>query len=214
MKHFILILASLIATSAFAADGGFYTYGAIGQSSTNRKGQTDDAITGAGVTAFTSSADQTDTAWKLQAGWRFNSYLAVEGGYVDLGKFTFDANYIAPFAGTRDGSLKTEAWNLGLVGSLPINEQFSLFAKGGLFSYKAKFQCSGTAIACPNPSRSDSGIPFYYGVGAAWNFNRNWFLRAEYEIYTNIGERYNIDGSTGTSRSDVKIGSIGVGYRF
>ena len=214
MKHLVLILAALSASTTIAADNGFYGYGSLGQASTNRKSQVDATITGAGITAFSSQADETDTTYKIQAGWRFNPYFAVEGGYVDLGKYSYHARSTAPVVATRDGNLKTDAWNIGLVGSLPINESFSLFANGGVFSYTTKFTYTGTGIACPNQNRSERGAPLYYGVGAAWNVTPNWFLRAEYEVYKNIGERFNTNGTTGTSRADVKLGSIGVGYRF
>ena len=57
MKHLVLILAALSASTAFAADDGFYSYGSVGQASTNRKSQVDATITGAGITAFSSQAD-------------------------------------------------------------------------------------------------------------------------------------------------------------
>lgn len=219
MTHTLIATALLgalgaAATPALAADSGFYLYGSAGQADTDRKAQVEATFTALGITAFTSSGDKHDTGYKLQAGWRFNRHIAIEGGYVDLGKYSFRAASTAPIVATRNGTLKIDGWNLGIAASAPLNEQFSLIAKAGVLNYSTEFHCTGTGVACANPDRSDSGAPLYYGVGAGWNFNPNWFLRAEYEVFTDVGTSFNTTGTTGTSKDDVKMGSVGVGYKF
>lgn len=208
------ILLSGAAVAALADNAGLYLYGSVGQATTDRKAQADAAITGAGITAFTSQADDTDTGYKLQLGYRFNPYFAVEGGFVSLGKYTYRADATAPIAATRDASIEIDGWSLGIVPSAPLSQNVSLFAKVGVFGYDLKFDCSGTGVPCTNPSRSDSGTPVYYGAGIGWSLAPHWFLRAEYEIYRDIGESLNTDGTTGTSKEDVKTTSLGIGYRF
>ncbi|HEU5282508.1 MAG TPA: outer membrane beta-barrel protein, partial [Burkholderiales bacterium] len=78
----MLIVAGLLLTAgpapAFAQDeAGFYVGGGIGQS------ELKDACDGDGLTV--TDCDDTDTAWKLFAGYWFNKYFAVEGGYIDFG---------------------------------------------------------------------------------------------------------------------------------
>lgn len=147
-------------------------------------------------------------------GWQANRYLALEAGYVDFGKFRYQATVTAPVAATREGYVATTAWTLGAVATLPVGERFSLLAKGGLAAYDLKFHCAGSGIACVAPERRERGTPLFYGVGLAWNISPSWFLRAEYEVFQKVGEAFNIDGTTGTSRSDVHMSTIGLGYRF
>lgn len=202
------------AAPAFAADNGFYVYGSAGLTDTGgRKSQADATIVNAGVTTFTSSADEKDRGYKAQLGYRFNRYFAVEGGYMDLGRYTYHAVATVPVA-TRDGKGPMDGWNLLAVGSLPLNDQFSLIGKLGVAAQRMKFHCEGTGIACTNPERSANGTSLQYGAGVEWAFTPNWFVRGEYEVVQKIGESFNANGTTGTSRADLKMGSVGVGYKF
>lgn len=211
-----LIIATLLAATslaAAAADNGFYAYGAYGWSESNRKAQTDTAIVNSGVTAFTSSADDSDTGYKLQGGYRFNQFVAIEGGYVNLGKYTYDGVATVPVA-TRQGSVKADGWNVAAVGSLPVSSSFALIGRLGVVASEAKYHCAGTGIACFDPDRSHRDTALNYGIGADWNFTGNWFARAEYEVYKDVGSSFSTTGTSGTSKADIKMGSIGVGYRF
>lgn len=217
MKHTLaaVVLSLSAAQGALAADTGLYLYGSAGWTDTaGRKAQADTTITNLGITAFTSSADEKDKGYKLQAGYRFNRYLGIEGGYADLGKYTYNAASTAPVVATRAGKGTIDAWTLAAVGSLPVGQSLALIGKLGVASYKLKFRCDGTGIACTNPDRRDRDTTPYYGVGLEWAFAPAWFLRGEYEVVQKVGESFNAAGTTGTSRADLKMGSIGVGYRF
>lgn len=221
MKHkqTALILTALVAglaASAHAADSGFYGYASLGQSQSDRKAEADRALTGAGATAFTSSNDDTGTAWKIQAGYRFNKNLAIEGGYAKLGEMSYRATITAPIAGSGVVKLDTDGWNLDLVGRLPFGDSLAGFAKIGAFAYDLDYQCSGTSAAlCGTAaSRSASGTGFHYGLGLDYAFAGNWFARAEYEVFADVGDSLSADGATGTSQEDVRLGSVGIGYRF
>lgn len=215
-KQTAFVLATLVAglsASALAADTGFYGNLSLGQSQSDRKAEADRALTGAGATAFTSSIDDTDTAWKIQAGYRFNKNLAIEGGYAKLGKFAYNATITAPVAETGVVTIDMDGWNLDVVGRLPFNDSFSGFAKAGAFVYNLDYQCTGT-VFCGTASRSASGTSFHYGLGADYSFSKNWFARAEYEVFTKVGDSMSANGTTGTSQEDVRMGSVGVGYQF
>lgn len=207
----IAILLATLSLGAGAADQGFYAYASAGWTETSRKAEADSAIANL-VATFTSSADEKDHGYKLQAGYRFNRHFALEGGYANFGKYTYDAS--SPLPATRHLSLKTDAWTLAAVGSLPVAENFALFGKLGAAAYHLKFRCDGTGVACVNPDRRENDSGVFYGIGADWNFGRQWFARAEYEVYEDVGSRSNATGTTGTSRADIKMGSIGVGFRF
>lgn len=213
MKRTILFLTiAMTANTAFAADN-YYIYAGAGQTQSDRKAEVDATIDNLGITAFTSSYDDTDTGYKLQGGWRINETFAVEGGYLDFGKFVYSAEATAPTA-TRDGFVEADGWNIGLVANKALNKDISIFGKAGVVRYSIDYRCEGTGIACTNPDRSDSGTNPFYGIGLAWQFAPEWFLRAEYEVFTDIGEAFDSDGSNGTTEADIDFASIGVGYHF
>ena len=74
--------------------------------------------------------DTDSTAYRITVGWRFNDYIAVDAGYHNFGRFdqTFDV------AGTPTSvSLKADGFTIGGVGSLPLTDRMSLFARAGAF---------------------------------------------------------------------------------
>ena len=110
---------------AFAAEPGWYGGLNLGQS----RAKIDDPRIIGGLLAggFSSASvidDDRDTGGKVFGGYQFNRYLALEGGYFDLGKFGFTANTVP--LGSLTGTIKIKGVNLDLVGTLPIT------AVGGL----------------------------------------------------------------------------------
>lgn len=104
-----LILCTAFATSAFAADQGFYVGANVGQSSTD---------------TFTLST-KTGTAFSVLAGYQFIKYVAAEIQYNDFGSPT-----------ATGGSFKINGYSAAAVGILPFNDQWSLMAKLGYASTK------------------------------------------------------------------------------
>ncbi|HQU15191.1 MAG: hypothetical protein B7Z66_05760 [Chromatiales bacterium 21-64-14] len=53
--------------------------------------------------------DDTDFAYRLFAGYRFNPNFALEGGYVDLGSLRFVSNVLAPPpGGVASGDIRAD----------------------------------------------------------------------------------------------------------
>lgn len=67
--------------------------------------------------------------------------------------------------------------------------------KLGLAAYDLSYNCQGAVIACVTPNRNNTGTPLHYGLGLDWKFSKNWFARAEYEVYEKVGEAFNATGS-------------------
>lgn len=211
-----LSLAALLAAislGAVAADQGFYTYASAGWTQSDRKAETDRAIAGAGASVFTSTADDEDTGYKVVGGYRVSTHLSVEAGYVNLGKYKYQGVATVPVA-TRGGYVKADGWTLGVVGSLPVTEKIAIFGKLGLVNYDLKYHCGGTGFVCHRENSSKNDTTLFYGAGADWSFTKDWFARAEYEVYEDIGSSFNYNGTKGTSKADVHLGSVGLGYRF
>ena len=148
-----LLAAVSAASSAMAADSGFYVGGGIGQATLK-----DDASN--------IDIDENDTAWKAYAGYRFGGLiplldLAGELTYRDFGKpegtnFEYDATGY-------------DASALGILTLGPID----LFLRVGVGQYDIESVVNGL-------SSDDDGTAGMYGVGAGlrvWRVN----IRAEWE---------------------------------
>jgi len=123
-----------------------------------------------------------DMSFKILGGYQFSKHFAVEGAYIDFGK-TNDA-------GTE---FKATAWEAVAVGTLPIGDRFGLYGKAGFFWGEAE-----------GGGFSDDSVELTYGVGVVFNLARNLGLRAEYQVYTDVGN----------GASDINVMSVGVVFRF
>lgn len=206
MKKLIAI-ALLSASMAPAYAGNLYLVGSVGESEFDgRKSDIDQALTDAGATNVSSSLDKKDTAYKLQVGYQFNPYLAVEGGYVDLGKMKYAASFTG---GNANASIEAKGWNVAAVGILPLNESFSLFAKAGVIDAKVKLKVSASGPGGTASATGDStDWKGTWGLGATYNFNKQLGLRVEYEKFDNLGNEDK------TGKGDVDLISAGVVFKF
>ena len=64
-----------------------------------------------------------------------------------------------------------------------------------------------TDATAPGLSASESNTDLTYGLGVRWDFTKNLGVRAEYQIYKDIG-----GGDIG--ESDVNVMSVGVIWKF
>jgi OOP family OmpA-OmpF porin len=203
-------LASMAGASALADDSGWYIGANVGQSRT----KIDDeriarSLQGGGFTTTSISDDSNDVGYKLFGGYQFMKYLAVEGGYFDLGKFGFTAQTQPP--GSLTGEIKVKGVNLDAVGILPIWGKLSAFGRAGVDYADAKDTFVGTgAVSVPGNGRSKTASKraagFKYGAGFQYDITEAFGLRAE-------AERYQIDDAVGNT-GDVDLFSLGVVFRF
>lgn len=151
-----------------------------------------------GTVPYTSTRDEDSTGWKVFAGWRFNQYLAIEGGYVDLGRANLQ--YTSPaLAGDINVKATDTAWTLAAVGTFPVGHNFSLLGKLGVaFHYTKTSATVNVPGASAGETESDHRAGFLWGLGAAYDFNPNFGVRLEYENFGTAGESDNT-GRMGTS---------------
>jgi OOP family OmpA-OmpF porin len=212
MKH--IAAASLVVLCTLAGQvhaqqpqRGWYAGISAGQSSAD-VGQNGLVVIGA--TASTVTVEDSDTGYKVYGGYRFGRHLAVEAGYVDLGSFGATRHVTSPGI----GSVKAETSVSGIfgqaVGILPLGERFSLFGTAGLFANEVKTTLSSTGgvVLVGQRSASNSDVNAKLGVGAGFDFTRNFGVRVEWERYFEVG-----DESVG-GKSDLDLLSIGIVVRF
>lgn len=205
-KLSLLTLALLATPFAMAESLGWYGGANIGQSNATID---DDRITSdllsRGLVAGSINDDDQDLGYKLFAGYQFNRYLSVEGGYFDLGQFGFSTTTTPQ--GTLNGDIRLRGLNLDAVGTLPITDKFSAFACVGVAYAQAKDTFSGSGavrVLDPDPSAEEANVKF--GLGLQYAFTEALSVRAEIE-------RYRVDDAIGNT-GDVDMASIGLVYRF
>lgn len=227
----ILALATFAALCAaqpaLAEKTGFYVGADVGQSSMDiNKGDLDTALLtalefyyGDGIVDGTSDLDDSDTTFALTVGYRFMPYLAVEGQYLDLGeaKYTAGGDVYDAFGkflgvGAAEAKVNSSGFGLSVLGILPIQETWEVFARLGVYfgDTEASSSVSLDGFVEPDLTGSDSKNEneFFYGIGGGYTFNETWNVRAEYTVFQDIGDE------DLTGEADVDRFVLGVNYRF
>lgn len=185
MKHITVfaMIAALAAPLAVQAEG-YYVGGNIG-----RAEQKADV----GYTSFKESA----TAYKLVGGYNYNKNFGAEIGYADLREVSVSGNGASV-------SSKPSAFYVAATGTLPLNEQFSLFGKLGVATAHEKVTAKyGTT----NVSSTDNRTTPYISVGAAFALNKEVSFVAEYENFGKVAK-------DGDANVKADMFSVGVHYSF
>lgn len=196
MKQIIgaaLVSAAMLAGSA-SAQGidrhSFYLGGHIGEATA--KGACDDFSGASGV-----SCSDSDTSWKILAGYQINRNFAAELGYIDLGEVKASGP-----GGTA--SIKSQAFDLVGVGILPLGDRFSVYGKLGIYHATSDAQARTVLL---NADASDDATDLTFGFGASFDITRQFALRGEWQRYTDVG-------GSDIGKADVDVFSVGALWRF
>lgn len=203
-------LCALAAASASTlASAQWYAAAAIGTTNTSIS-TTELAV--AGATASSISRKEDDVGYKLQLGYQFNRNFALEGGYLDLGKFNATRNVTAPAVGSVRGDAKADGWNLMAVGILPMADRIALLGKiGTIYSTtKVDLSTTGAVTLAPGilPSYSKSEFNLAYGLGLQYDINKSLSVRAEWESFADLR------ASDAASKSTVNLYALALLVRF
>ncbi len=199
------VLAGSLVVAATALSSAALAQGYVGASI----GQSDFDVDCTGLT----TCDTKDTGYKLFGGHMFTPYLGVEGGWVDLGKVKATLDIVGPppvedisaIVFTGSAELKSSGLFLAGIAAAPIGNG-SVFGKIGLANLKSEFTVTALGVS---DSTSTRHTDVFYGIGAGYNFTKNFGVRAEWE-------RFRIKYSDGIDefKDDVDLLSVGVIYRF
>jgi OOP family OmpA-OmpF porin len=158
---------------------------------------------GGGLTSLTD--DDRDNGYKLFAGYQLNDNFALEAGYFDLGQFGSRA--IKDQVGALKTRTKTKGFNIDLVGSLPMTEKLSAFARAGAHYSEAKDRFQGSDdVIVTDRHRRERDVDMKWGGGLQYDFTQKFAMRLE-------AERYAINDVIG-SNGKISMYSLGALYRF
>lgn len=142
-----LITASLLSAPSFADEPRFGLFGALGQADHDLPGLSESA-----------------TSFALGGEYKFSENFALEGRYDDYGTAEYRA-----FGESAD--ISASSFGVGVKGLIPLNEQFSVFAKIGFASWD--LEADGD---------DESGSDLYYGFGAQYMATEQLGLGIDYTM--------------------------------
>jgi hypothetical protein len=123
----VVVAAVALATPAQAIEPGFYLGGGLGFSSYDIADFNEE---------YANLRFEDDTfGFKFFAGYRIFRYLAVEASYTDYGNVTRHEEYIT--REYRELKVSIDAWDVSVVGMLPLSSKTNLFGKVGYAPWNA-----------------------------------------------------------------------------
>ena len=198
MKNIITVMSAAIALFSLNANAqtgkGFVELGA---------GSTKANLTAPART----TTDDTSSSFTLLGGYMMNTNWGFEGGYADLGKVSLSTSgslsgtlFGSPFTsttGTFSSENKASGYLLGLRGVLPINDKFSVVARGGFLSWTTDLTVSSagrvtyrgtTTPLGGSTKRSFTGTDNYIGLQASYAINDKLAIGLGYTQYKLSGD--------------------------
>lgn len=200
------IISNSAALAATPADNGWYLGLSLGES---RAAIDDDRIrsglAGSGFSTTTINDDESDIGYKAFGGYKFNKYFALEGGYFNLGEFSFDATTVP--AGNLTGRTQIQGVNFDALGMFPLTQKLSALGRLGVqyANVEDEFRGSGALTVADSTPHKDAAN-YKAGVGLQYDFTKRLAMRTEWE-------RYRINDAVG-NRGDVDLFSVGLLVKF
>ena len=209
----LLLVLALFLSSPLAADPfikfpndhtGFYVGG--GAAFTNVL-----ATDGDGTTSW--ERGDTDYGWIVNAGYRFNPFIALELGYLDGGKPEFNDR---GFNGDRaESEIDLTAIQFSGIGTLPFGERWELYLKLGLSAWDADSdQVLTPAGGVPQFRRENgSGPALLAGIGLGATLFKNFYARIEYQSFRIDDELLALDAIS-TSQDDASFDTVNLEFHY
>lgn len=223
MKKFNLSLAAILAASTFAVAGGdiapvepvveapiieeisqgaFYlglAYGLMSAESTDSYRN----LTGAQIDA--TLLDENFNEIMIQAGYKFNDYVAVEGRYWFGIETSLDL-----VDNALDIDQSVDSWGIYVKPMYPVAEAFNIYALLGYAS--SEYDISNSRVTV-SPDVDLDG--FSWGIGAEYSFSENVAFFVDYvSLYDDKNDYATEFGTTGTLEDTLSTVNFGVTYTF
>jgi opacity protein-like surface antigen len=164
---------------------------------------------------LTIGTDERDIGYAAQFGYRFNRFLATEFALAQYGELNSHAradidlgNGLVP--ATIDLNFHIGGPKLSMIGILPLNDNFEIYAQAGLLfaASEREFRIKVDGDTNSFGSVKADSTEVVFGLGAAWHINPMYSIRAQFERLTDVGDEQRI----GTE--DVDTASLGLVVRF
>lgn len=183
----MLVTASVLAQSlpaslARAQDSGFYLGVGAGTDRADINTQAVfDGIRASGATSAGASGYDRDTVSKLFVGYRFNRYVGLELGQVDLGNLGYEAS--ANGTAVQRGEASLDATTLDLLATLPMADIATAFLRLGAGSMDISQVFSNPALGAAFANGSSSATNAHFGTGLEIRMTDSFSARLEWEAF-------------------------------
>lgn len=148
-------------------------------------------------TSVNISSSKDGFANRIYAGFNFNPYLAIEGGYAYLPK----AEYKYSGAITGKSTIKTAIWDVVGKVSLPLDSMpVNLYADAGMAYVNAE----------GDDNSENNWLPIA-GIGAAYKLDDNWAVGVSYSHV--FGENRG-SGDFYSTKPSINFTAVGLTYKF
>lgn len=197
-----LLSTAVMSSAAFAADQGGFVAADLGQVNYSNA-----------TSQFSGASFGNPGTIMLGGGYRFNQNLAVEAGYSIIG----DSTITTVAGGTATEKLKASSFQVAAVGTFPINNQFSVFGKLGVANTKIDYTATATgATFVPSVAQaaSASKTNLMFALGAQYNINQHWGIRAQYQDFGKVQLPGVFFGGVSAPNIALKAYSLGGVYNF
>ncbi|EGQ7937087.1 outer membrane beta-barrel protein [Vibrio vulnificus] len=196
-----LVIAGAI---SFGAHSEPYLGGSLGLASfKNAEGNANTSF-GSGSMDLALDDDQS-VAGSIYGGYKFNSFLALEGAiggydaledtYVTIGNMYFLS--VQPKL------------------SFSVTDTFELYAKAGVAYFNAEFKVSNAIVNAPGYSTlSDSTLTGMYGLGAELKLSPTFHIRASWDFMRPELDVVKVGTENISIESDISVFSLGASYHF
>ena len=201
-----------IGTAVAEGDSGFYMQADMGSGRYPKRL----SIDGAAPLLTRGPTKQNDFAWAFAAGYHFNSYLAAELGFADLGAVTTKL-VDASGATTNRGQVRVAARgkSLSLLAHLPSGNWDPYF-KAGLMQAVVSRRVDGQAVLLDekeiqgfNYAQQHESLKAVLGIGVRYAFTDQWAINAAVDYYPGLAKDSFTNGV-----GDVISPRVGFAYRF
>lgn len=232
-KVLAVAVAFGLATGAQASDFEVsgYLQGNLGQAKAKKPSVVKNIQAEYKADGGSTSSDRTDLAYKLIVGLQLNEYVAVEAQYIDLGKTKYKARDAwssgegVNWFEQNKLDMKTSGFGFNVVGSYPVTDDFSVFAKTGLHYLKTKgtlkdswgvsAEGEGAYIESGKGSKSVRKWTNSIGIGASYQIIPNLSVVGEYERYRNVADKkVRVYDEKIKFKHNVDYLSVGLRYSF
>ncbi len=201
-KSITLLMAMVVAAPSSALAGPYLGIGAGAtrmESSLSELGLVPNLTTDTDVIGTDPDFTSSDVSFDVTAGWMLGQYFGIEVGYTDFGRAT--QNYELPEACNGFGCQSREwtaqvdmtALNAFMIGNLPLNENFDVYAKVGAVKWEADYSgfernqiiVPGLPIGPRNDAVAfdDDGTDLAAGIGLILKTDTPFSLRVEFSYY-------------------------------
>ena len=203
------------ASTASATESGFYLGLNVGQSEFSAGDEIEEFID----LFDRNDLDDSDTAWSLAAGYRFNPYFALELSYVDLGQASaYGEDSFGSFYERVDFSAESSGFAIALVPAIPagpveFNPRLGFYLGNTDISYAQVARAPGINFS-GSDSDDVSSETLVLGLGIGVTLADHFQLRFDWTRYSDVGGEAELGGEAFEYEEDIDTLTVGVAYRF